>query len=161
MKKYETVNTKHGKAIVADTQTELENIAKQIDGDIVLLTRHDGEDSYNDLGSVVLPYEFGLDFTARDMKYGEDVYAYIIHNLSDYREAINEENGIIRETIDNDPTLIREDAKVIWELATFKYGDCMFLRFINGQQFYDTFRGEQTHWHDADVWDYRLAVVTL
>lgn len=161
MKKYETVNTKHGKAIVADTQTELQNIAKQINGDVVLLIRRDGEDRYNDDGSVVLPYEFGWDFTAGDMKYEGGVYTYIIHNLSDYRGAVNDENGIIREATDDDPTLIRENAGIIKEIATFKDGDCMFLRFINGQQFYDTFRREQTHWHDADVWDYRLAAVTL
>ena len=161
MKKYETVNTKHGKAIVADTQTELQNIAKQINGDVVLLIRRDGEDRYNDLGTVTLPYGFGItDFTPDSMNYGADAETYVIHDIADYRSAVKEENALIQETADSH-LLIKTDGRIIKEIETFHDGDCMFLRFINGWQFYDTFRREQTHWHDADVWEYRLAVVIL
>ena len=165
---YNTVNTKNGKAIVADTQTELENIAKQINGDVVLLTRRDGENSYSDLGTVVLPYGFGItDFTADDMKYGTEAETYVIHDLIDYLLAIKNENDCMREILNSysltvkDDEFIKKDADIIKEVATLKDGDCMFLRVINGQQFFDTFRKEQTRWHDADVSEYRLAVVTL
>ena len=158
---YNTVNMKNGKAIVADTQTELEQIAKKINGDAVLLCRRDGEDSYSELGRVTLPYGFGMDFTAEDMRYGTEAETYVIHDLVDYNNALNEENSFICDETGYAPTLISEDADVIKEIATFKDGDCMFLRFINGRNFFDTFRKEQTRWHDTDVYEYRLAVVTL
>ena len=165
---YNTVNTKNGKAIVADTQTELENIAKQVNGNVILLARRDGENQYGELGAVVLPYGFGaIDFTADDMKYGTEAETYVINDLADYLLAIKNENDCMREILNSyslvvkDDEIIKKDADVIKEIATLKDGDCMFLHFINGQQFYDTFRREQTRWHDADVTEYCLAVVTL
>ena len=132
-----------------ETQSETERFANEVGGSVVLLRRRDGQDHFTELGSVVLPYEFGKEFTAEDMKYGDD-YVYTIRSLNDYCEALNEENGLIRTT--------GEDADIVKELHTFEEGDCMFLRFINGKQFYDVFRKEQTRWHDADVYEYRLAV---
>ena len=158
--KYETVYTKHGKAIIADTQTELENIAKEIGGDVVILCRHDGEDSYNDLGIIALPYRFGVrDFTPDCMKYGADVETYVISDASDYLWALKEENELIQEA--GEIYSVTTDREVLKEADSLREGDCMFLRFINEKQFFDTFRKEQTHWHDADVWEYQLAVVTL
>lgn len=166
MKNYNTVNMKNGKAIVADTQTELENIAKKINGDAVLLCRRDGEDSYSELGIINLPYRFGgRNFTAEEM-YGNDAITYYVNDLVDYLLAIKEENDCMREILNSyslavkDDEFIKKDADIIKEIATLKDGDIMFLRFINGQQLFDTFRKEQTHWHDADVNEYRLAVVT-
>ena len=142
-----------------ETQSETENYVSKVGGGVVLLRRRDGQDSYTELGSVMIPYEFGKDFTSEDMKYG-DAYAYTIHNLNDYLEALNDENGLIRDAADDEdePELMKEDADIVKILKTFKDGDCMFLRFINGKQFYDVFRKEQTRWHDADVWEYQLAV---
>ena len=126
---------------------------------MTLLRRRDGQDSYTELGSVVLPYEFGKDFTSEDMKYG-DAYAYTIYSLDDYKEALDDENGLIRDAADDedDPELMKEDAVIVKTLAGFEEGDCMFLRIINGKQFYDVFHKEQTRWHDADVYEYQLAV---
>ena len=144
-----------------ETQSETERFAQEAEGSVVLLRRRDGQDSYTELGSVALPYEFGKDFISDDMKYG-DAYAYTIHNLNDYLEALEEENGLIRDAVDDEdePELLKEDADIVKELETFNEGDCMFLRFINEKQFYDVFRKEQTRWHDADGHMYRLAVDT-
>lgn len=159
--KQNTVYTKHGKAIVADTQAELESIAKQIDGDVALLSRRDGQDSYDELGTVVLSYEFGKDFTEEDMKYGTDQSTYTVRSVDDYRQALDTENNFIRDMTDEDhePELIEEDADIVKILETFEEGDVMFVGFINTHQFYDTFRKGQTRWHDADVTEYQLAVV--
>ena len=164
---YNTVNTKRGEAIVADTQTELENIAKKINGDVVILCRRDGEDSYDNLGIIDLPYRFGgREFTPDYMNYGTDVEVYYVNNVFDYRWAIQDENDCRRENLNsysltvNDNGFIMRDAGIIKEIATLKDGDIMFLRFINGRQLFDTFRKEQTRWHDKDVNEYRLAVVT-
>lgn len=146
-------------AVVFDTQDEAESFAREIGGDVVLLQRRDGWQYYEELGIIFLPYRFGVkDFTPDCMKYDTEAEPYVVNDLSDYRWALKEENDFIREMPDETALMIK-DANVVKELATFKEGDCMFLRFINGEQFFDTFRAGQTCWHDADVTEYQLAVV--
>ena len=157
--KQNTVYTKHGKAIVADTQAELESIAKQIGGDVVLLSRRDGQDSYDELGIITMPYRFGVrNFTPDCMMYGADAEVYTIEDTADYLRALKEENALIKEAPDKIYS-VTTDREVLKEVDSLREGDCMFLRFVYEKQFYDTFRREQTNWHDADVTEYQLAVV--
>ena len=147
-------------AVVFNTQDEAESFAREIGGDVVLLQRRDGWQYYEELGTVIPPYEFGRDFTADDMKYGADQFTYTVRNVDDYRQALEEENDLIREITeeDHEPELIEEDADIVKILENFEEGDVMFVGFINGHQFYDTFCKGQTRWHDADVSIYCLAV---
>lgn len=147
-------------AVVLGTQDEAENFAREIGGDVVLLQRRDGWQFYEELGTVVPPYEFGKDFTVDDMKYGEDQATYTVRSVDEYRQALDEENDFIREMTDEDhePELIEEDADIVKILEGFEEGDVMFVGFINTHQFYDTLRKGQTRWHDADVWGYCIAV---
>ena len=161
MIQYNTINTKHGMAIVADMQTELESIAKQVHGNVFLFSRRDGEESYSERGLITLPYNFGVHFSADDMKYRAEDQPIIISDLIGYRWVLESENDLIRNAADEDhePELISENADIVKEIETFEGDDFMFFRLIDGKQFYDVFRKEQTRWHDADVTEYQLAVL--
>ena len=152
--KYETVYTKHGKAITAGTQTALQSIAKQTGGTVVLLRRCKGEDVYNELFddgtpyAVDLPFVFGIDFTYYDdMKYNTAARVYDISNLKQYVAAAANETAPLAPDVLN-------------EIKTLEDGDIMFLQFLNGAQSFDTFRKGQTRWFDAEGMEYRLAVIT-